>query len=144
MDTSTATSAAASSSGLVSKLQEKAARHAVRALTYEHMYRQIEALSTTQPIDYSRLLFLELASEACPPWATSTEEDDNNTINALLQSHGFGREQPPLPPLAAVATAAYHQLSDVSTPADVRHSVAHLTAMSGTLDDYDTFRGSTA
>ena len=44
------------------------------------------------------------------------------------------------PPLAAVATAAYHQLSDVSTPADVKHSVAHLTAMSGTLDDYDTFR----
>ena len=105
MDTSTATTAAASS-GLVSKLQEKVARHAVCALTYEHMYRQIEALSTTQSVDYSRLLFLELASEASPPWATSTEEDDNNTINALLQSHGFDREEPPLPPLAAVATAA--------------------------------------
>ena len=139
MDTSTATTAAASS-GLVSKLQEKAAQHAVCALTYEHMYRQIEALSTTQSVDYSRLLFLELASEACPPWATSTEEDDNNTVNALLQSYGFDREELPLPPLAAVATAAYRQLSDVSTPADVKHSVAHLTAMSGTLDDYDTFR----
>ena len=139
MDTSTATTAAAPS-GLVSKLQEKVAQHAVCALTYEHMYRQIEALSTTQSVDYSRLLFLELASEACPPWATSTGENDNNTINALLQSYGFDREQTPLPPLAAVATAAYRQLSDVSTPADVKHSVAHLTAMSGTLDDYDTFR----